>query len=478
MATSENAGNRGSPAVTERQSTPLHRACDACRSVKVKCLAGLANPLGPCQRCERTGRICVFAPVGKRKPRRKADDRIADLERQVRAMRLMLRTQKDETSAVPETETPVTPTPAMHTSLARAGSADDRGECHSSSQSPQASPDESDDRRPRSHATTHDLLESDTDIIDRGIITEAQAEFLFSAYLEHLNGGYPGALVPQDASCSHMRQAEPILWLAVVQAGSHGSMPHMADALYKQLIRRLADVIFLRAEKSLELIRALQLTIVYCYPLSDHSMYMSSQLSHIATGMIIDLGIWCKPGLVSGSGQLPPSSSSKLDQSSVIQGCRCLLSSYIFNSRFVYVFILPCLNRGSQLSTSKGRMSALRCWGRCRRLTRHVTCSSLSIRLRRPTTLPWSKWMAKCVTFLEQSRDVRDLHLVEWTRLNHIGEETAACLGLDDASMWIDATAGLAPIMRTFESRMEAWRQQVKPGVMSSKSGLIAENRG
>lgn len=92
---------------------PSHRACAHCRSQKgksielgqrstrtdsriafiVRCIMDETNP-DVCQRCARSGRPCVFTPLQKRKQRKRTDTRVAELEREMRTMRAMLKNKQ------------------------------------------------------------------------------------------------------------------------------------------------------------------------------------------------------------------------------------------------------------------------------------------------------------------------------------------------------------------------------------------------
>jgi hypothetical protein len=63
------------------------RACDYCRSLKVRCIAGNASS-GKCQRCAKSGRDCIMTAPQKRKQRKRTDTRVTELEKEVRAMRV------------------------------------------------------------------------------------------------------------------------------------------------------------------------------------------------------------------------------------------------------------------------------------------------------------------------------------------------------------------------------------------------------
>ena len=60
-----------------------NRACEAYRLLKVRCLSDETSPSSQCQRCRRAKRSCVFAAPQKRRPRKRTDTRVAELEREV-----------------------------------------------------------------------------------------------------------------------------------------------------------------------------------------------------------------------------------------------------------------------------------------------------------------------------------------------------------------------------------------------------------
>jgi hypothetical protein len=78
--------------------TQHNRACDACRQHKVRCLPDNSSTSQICQRCAKTDRHCVFTAAQKRKQRKRTDTRVAELEREVQAMRALFEGQKNETA--------------------------------------------------------------------------------------------------------------------------------------------------------------------------------------------------------------------------------------------------------------------------------------------------------------------------------------------------------------------------------------------
>ena len=75
------------------------RACDHCRSLKVRCFVD--NESVSCQRCAKSGHTCIITAPQKRKQRKRTDTRIADLEKEVRAMQALLNHEESEVGSAP-----------------------------------------------------------------------------------------------------------------------------------------------------------------------------------------------------------------------------------------------------------------------------------------------------------------------------------------------------------------------------------------
>jgi hypothetical protein len=67
------------------------RACDSCRGLKVRC--DQERPDQSCRRCAKAGRPCITTPP-TRKRQKKADSRVAELERKIDALTATLHAQK------------------------------------------------------------------------------------------------------------------------------------------------------------------------------------------------------------------------------------------------------------------------------------------------------------------------------------------------------------------------------------------------
>ncbi|KAI4247259.1 MAG: hypothetical protein L6R40_001602 [Gallowayella cf. fulva] len=74
---------RKSPIGQAEKVKPHIRACQSCRSRKIRCIPQDSSKDGKCQRCAKSKRECVFTSPEKRRRRKRTDARVADLENMV-----------------------------------------------------------------------------------------------------------------------------------------------------------------------------------------------------------------------------------------------------------------------------------------------------------------------------------------------------------------------------------------------------------
>ncbi|KAL8850269.1 MAG: hypothetical protein Q9221_004779 [Calogaya cf. arnoldii] len=65
---------------------PHVRACESCRTRKIRCLPQDSSKDGKCQRCAKSGRECIYSSPEKRNRRKRTDARVADLEHMVQML--------------------------------------------------------------------------------------------------------------------------------------------------------------------------------------------------------------------------------------------------------------------------------------------------------------------------------------------------------------------------------------------------------
>jgi Fungal Zn(2)-Cys(6) binuclear cluster domain len=282
----------------------VNRACEACRLLKVRCLPDGTSDSAICQRCKKSGRICIYAAPQKRRQRIRTDTRVAELEREIRAMRSLL-TGGDEPIAdtirgegltvVTVSQDPATPVDADTSTISSYSEERSSGDGKNCSRQSSI---------PSPHSTTPDdgmsslnLQPSLTEARrskDFGLLSPETSNQLFESYNNDLVQHYPAVIFPKHTSPEHMRKSKPVLFQAVVTAAACQLDSVLFGELFKEMTKVYAERIFINGEKSLELIQSLILTSIwYCPP--DESCGLANlhfyQYIHMAATMALDLGI-------------------------------------------------------------------------------------------------------------------------------------------------------------------------------------------
>ena len=246
---------------------PSHRACAHCRSQKVRCLPDESNP-EVCQRCARSGRTCVFTPIQKRKQRKRTDTRVAELEREMRTMRALLKEKSDgdgqEDCASVEDKDPQEDVEArgdksrIHTSHSQTSS--------SSTTRPQSELIAAGQNAMRQQGQGHASVASAVkpDVVDRGILSVEVARRLVEHYKRDLYPQYPQVYIPCTAD--DLRESKPTLFLAVLAAGAESEGPDLANALDHEVLQEYATRSVVNSEKSVQLVQALLISAVWYIP--------------------------------------------------------------------------------------------------------------------------------------------------------------------------------------------------------------------
>jgi len=172
------------------------------------------------------------------------------------------------------------------------------------------------------------------DVIHRGILPVETAKELFDHYSQNMAPQMPLVPISLDTTAEIVRISKPILFLAILSVASGQNYPQVQAALKHETKRTLADKIIVRGEKSLELVQALQVVIVWYWPEANgDSQYF--QLAHIATIMAIDLQIDRSPRGASSQSKLIaiPGPKSRFLDTEAIECRRAWLGCYLLSSR-------------------------------------------------------------------------------------------------------------------------------------------------
>jgi hypothetical protein len=275
----------------EPQKRP--RSCESCRALKVRCERDPSSA-GPCKRCAKADRQCIFTePNHKRK--KKTDNKVAELEKKIDALTASLIAVRG-TNATLDNETSVLDDNSFQAN------------------DPLLSEDRPNKKRRRStferdqelssplqlgkHQATsfHGLpiplatLESNfqnheyADIIDRQIVSSTTADEIFQYYQEKMAPFLPAVVIPAHVTSREIRRMKPILFLAILSVASGHKHANIQRTLTREVMQAYADRIVNKGEKSLELIQAIQVSVIWHQP-EDPEDTRAFQLIQMATAM-------------------------------------------------------------------------------------------------------------------------------------------------------------------------------------------------
>lgn len=334
----------------------LNRSCESCRALKVRCLS---DPGGSdqCQRCIRAKRSCIFVAPQRRRPRKRTDSRVAQLEKEMAAMRTMLKDRRleaanedDSDAGREETSDIDFAIDAMEKQLPTNSSADTRPINtnhqythieHQSDQSPAlksaygASGGRSSSLSPPSMtqiASSPDWRDGG-DVIDRGLVSLDAAEEMVSLYVNDLSEYFTALVLPVNTTAGQLRQAKPALFLSILAASAIAVDVSLATLLNRELLSLYAQRFFFKCEKSLELVQVLLMMNTFYLPPESPTQIQAYQYSHIAATMALEIGIASRRrvprNLTRGSVSSRP--AEKFDEQMAEQA-RAILACYHFSS--------------------------------------------------------------------------------------------------------------------------------------------------
>ncbi|KAK7409000.1 hypothetical protein QQX98_008819 [Neonectria punicea] len=264
------------------------------------------------------------------------------------------------------------------------------------------------------------------DVVDRGILPIGTATKLLERYNSKMLQHLPAVVLPPQISITELRHTKPILFLSLVAASS-AEMPTLQRQLATELMEILAEKVFIRSEKSLEIVQALHLAVVwYWMPgyFEDMDFY---RLVYIGAVMAIDIGL----------GQ-------------DTQGMKATASYQRRN----YASPPP------DPTTIESRRTWLTCY---------FLAASTSMTFHRPNLVQWTPFLAECVSVLENSPDAAPTdkyfcHMV-WT--HHLAEEVLLDFSMGDPMTVLDITDLRARcFLRVLERSLEEYASPIPQGLM------------
>ncbi|OAA39271.1 Zn(2)-C6 fungal-type DNA-binding domain protein [Beauveria brongniartii RCEF 3172] len=492
------------------------RACEACRGLKVRCEPDPDD--GPCRRCKKANRRCVVtAPTRKRQ--RKTDSRVSELEKKIDALTASLQaragggaggaggaagatTQQDmapgrsrrrgggqqergswEREVAPwDTGRPAdqdSPFQQLITMAGRKRKAME--ESTTAAATTTTTPDvggsaaaaasaETDDRQPSTAAASvgwpaYTSRSTDGDVVDRGLVPLPLAARLFSRYKTQMVRHLPGVVFSRSTTVSELRRAKPVLFLALMAAAA-GEDNALQRVLQKELMQIFAQKVIVTGEKSLELVQALNVAVIWYWPPEYFEELKFYQLIHTAAVMAIDIGLGRR---TNGRMRRNQGMAGGMSFGAVGGGGGCGGGGGGGAGW-----------RGDPLLRNKApppdptSLEARRTW-----LTCYYLASNTAMSLHRPNLIRWTAFMGESMALLESSADAAPTdkyfcHLV-WT--HRLGEQIGVQLSMDDddpdaaaaaAAVDVGAAAAAADVrtkqaLRALDSDLERYKAGVPP---------------
>jgi hypothetical protein len=299
--------------------TRTSRACESCRMLKIRCISDENSDVLSCENCEKSGKDCVFVPRIRTRRRKRADARVTDLEKEVRALASLLRQSEiskhiRERHVVPsegaadsnsDLYTPtivpgeaggtflisalppgLTPTPS---NLAFSSGEFDRVAYRPTLTSPflksiatQEQHNNPEPRLPHFVASnTSSVTDIDRrDVIDRGVLSWKAALQLFMRYQQQLTPCYPIVPLGDILNPAALRRRKPVLFLATIAAAAAVSSEQLRNVLHDEILQIYADCVMIKGIKSLELLQAMLITVAWyrqCNSFNDTKYLQYSQ---------------------------------------------------------------------------------------------------------------------------------------------------------------------------------------------------------
>ncbi|KAJ3552220.1 hypothetical protein NPX13_g11167 [Xylaria arbuscula] len=241
------------------------------------------------------------------------------------------------------------------------------------------------------------------DVVDRGVITMDEVPALFQRYTDRMAVHLPAVVFPPGTTAAEIRTTSPILFLSIMSVAS-SEEEDKQRLLVQELMEIFADEIIIRGHKSLELIQALVISVVWYFPPDHFEELKFYQMVHLAAVMALDIGL--------GRRKNNPKSN---------------LIPYTWRDHPFRTQPLP------DPSTIESR----RTW-----LAVYFLASNVAMALHRPNLIRWQSFMTECMDILESSPEAAPsdrflCHLV-WT--HRLAEEVGIQFSMDDPSIFVNIT--------------------------------------
>jgi hypothetical protein len=260
-------------------------ACESCRHLKVRCLSNDNLSIRKCQRCARLNQECIIKPRGPRKPRKRTDARVGELEKQVEALRAAFGEPAALGNSPPSSNSVAMPHDHSNALVPEGGAF--------VNQAPTSSQVDSEAPISSCGTTPIAVSRSDTSLPAkeaRRTLTPSIKTDLFNKFNAELMQHLPITLFSDGEDAAMVQERSPTLFLAAITAAAGDSDIEVYSTLYDQLAQDFATRIVVEGEKSVELVQALLFAAAFHNPPDAFKKSKFYQYIHMAATMAVDLG--------------------------------------------------------------------------------------------------------------------------------------------------------------------------------------------
>ncbi|KAF2151805.1 hypothetical protein K461DRAFT_257249 [Myriangium duriaei CBS 260.36] len=459
------------------------RACESCRGLKVRCDQDPSNPEAPCRRCAKANRQCIYTQPS-RKRQRKADTRVADLEKKLDALTAALQAQNYAQGALPAMGNPQTQSPGeQRHSISRYPEPIDCGYrardfptppsvgASVSAPSPQSfevpnkrqkidsnhdpslrnsSTFPGIDRKPSAPERTPAPLLPRKELYPtkfeeqvahvRSLVDPSFHDKVFHRYVHECVPNLPAVALPTDMTAKECLETRPNMMLAIFATAGHGLLPAETTAeLFAQMLDAISEIAIRQGQATLEFVQALLIVVLWIKAPEKPERSGFYLTVHMACTMAIDLGL-----------------GKRYKASRARKG-----------------FVLPASNPDPQplrmgLQIDSDSVEARRTWLAC-----FYCAAAASMALRRPNLIRWTGYMQECIDFLEESPEAlpSDKLFCQYVRLQKICEDISIAFKMDDPTATTISISDpkVSYTLDVHEQRLKDWERHLAPNFRSNK---------
>jgi hypothetical protein len=235
------------------------------------------------------------------------------------------------------------------------------------------------------------------DVIERGLLTMNLASELYVRYATKMCPHLPGVVFPPSMTAAELRATKPILFLSVMATAS-SEMPNLQRVLTKELMQVFGDEVIVRGHKSLELVQAITVAVIWYWPPERFEELKFYQLVHVAAVMAIEIGLGRKKAAKGG-----------------------------FRKHISYAWRDHPLRKNPPPDPTT--IEARRAW-----LTCYFMATNTAMALHRSNLIRWTPFVAECMDVLESSPDAAptDKYLCHLVWTHKLAEDVGIQFSMDD----------------------------------------------